>query len=327
MVVGEHPTSGRAVPVNKDPNASRAPRRTSVRQIEANRKNALRSTGPTTPEGKQASRRNALKHGLRAKELVIPGLEDPAEYEALLSELCDDWQPEGHTEIHLVEQLAQDEWRLRRARRAELGEIRSQISGSAASDIEDEIERAFQLPLMGLSKILRKSTVGFAYLRYAVEMALDELESRGTVSKKTCEYLDRVFGEGRDSPSTIVRVGILGEMPAWLKDDSDSNDELAPMLEKGERDRKAAARERLELTLEDLVRQDRKLHKQERANLEIARQRLSIPQSPALEGIQRYETAIKRDMYRAMDQLDRLQRRRRGEPPPPTMNVNVSKDD
>ena len=50
-------------------------------------------------------------------------------------------------------------------------------------------------------------------------------------------------------------------------------------------------------------------------------------QASELETIQRYETAIKRDMYRAIDQLEHLQRRRRGEPPPPTVNVNVSNDD
>ena len=79
-------------------------------------------------------------------------------------------------------------------------------------------------------------------------------------------------------------------------------------------------------SLTDLDRQERKLHKQERIDLEIVRQRLSIPQGPDLENIQRYEAAIKRDLYRAIDQLDRLQRRRRGDPQPPTVNVNLSSD-
>src|SRR5215467_1741355 len=93
-------------PEMKDADLSPAPRSTSVRQIEANRRNALHSTGPTTAEGKHASRLNALKHGLRAKEVVIPGQEDPEEFEAILKELREDWKPEGHTEMHLVDQIA-----------------------------------------------------------------------------------------------------------------------------------------------------------------------------------------------------------------------------
>ena len=53
-------------------------------QIEANRRNAQRSTGPRSVEGKAVSRFNALKSGIDAKSLVIPG-EDPAELEALVA--------------------------------------------------------------------------------------------------------------------------------------------------------------------------------------------------------------------------------------------------
>jgi hypothetical protein len=52
---------------------------TSLKQIEANRRNALKSTGPTTPEGKERSCRNALRHGLTA-ETVIAALEDAEDY-------------------------------------------------------------------------------------------------------------------------------------------------------------------------------------------------------------------------------------------------------
>ena len=46
-------------------------KKTSQKKIEANRRNALQSTGPTTREGKRAVRHNALKHGLLAQEVVI----------------------------------------------------------------------------------------------------------------------------------------------------------------------------------------------------------------------------------------------------------------
>jgi len=54
---------------------------TSLRQIEANRRNALRSTGPKTETGKQHSSKNAVRHGLTA-EIVIESLEDPEDYKA-----------------------------------------------------------------------------------------------------------------------------------------------------------------------------------------------------------------------------------------------------
>ena len=52
---------------------------TSFRQIQANRRNALKSTGPRSEEGKQQSRRNAVRHGLTA-ETVIGALEDADNY-------------------------------------------------------------------------------------------------------------------------------------------------------------------------------------------------------------------------------------------------------
>ena len=51
-------------------------------QIDANRRNAQKSTGPTTPEGRAAVRHNALKHGLTA-EILIPSMEDQPEFDRL----------------------------------------------------------------------------------------------------------------------------------------------------------------------------------------------------------------------------------------------------
>jgi len=59
-----------------------------TKQIEANRRNAERSTGPTTPEGKARSSQNAVKHGLTARRSVITvgdGEESIEDYERLLS--------------------------------------------------------------------------------------------------------------------------------------------------------------------------------------------------------------------------------------------------
>ena len=86
---------------------------TSFRQIEANRRNALRSTGPKTEEGKQQSRRNALRHGLTA-ETVIDGLEDSEDYRAFEAAVIADYDAQTAVERELVLRLASLLWRLRR---------------------------------------------------------------------------------------------------------------------------------------------------------------------------------------------------------------------
>jgi hypothetical protein len=85
----------------------------SLKQIEANRRNALKSTGPKTPEGKAAVRMNVLQHGLRARSVVIPG-EDPAELRQLCDDLQNEWRPQSRTEQLLVEQMAVAQWKLAR---------------------------------------------------------------------------------------------------------------------------------------------------------------------------------------------------------------------
>jgi hypothetical protein len=87
---------------------------TSLKQIEANRRNALKSTGPTTPEGKDRSRRNALRHGLTA-ETVIAALEDAEDYQAFEAAVISDYDAESAVERELVLRLASVLWRLRRA--------------------------------------------------------------------------------------------------------------------------------------------------------------------------------------------------------------------
>jgi hypothetical protein len=86
----------------------------SLKQIEANRRNALKSTGPTTPEGKERSRCNALRHGLTA-ETVIAALEDADDYQAFEAAVIADYDAESAVERELVLRLASVLWRLRRA--------------------------------------------------------------------------------------------------------------------------------------------------------------------------------------------------------------------
>ena len=93
---------------------------TSYRQIEANRRNALKSTGPKTEAGKRVSRCNAARHGLTA-ETVIGALEDAEDYKAFEAAITADYDAQSAVERELVLRLASLLWRLRRATTMETG--------------------------------------------------------------------------------------------------------------------------------------------------------------------------------------------------------------
>src|SRR3974377_495108 len=86
----------------------------SLKQIEANRRNALKSTGPSTEEGKEHSRRNAVRHGLSA-ETVIADLEDAEDYQAFEAAVIADYDAQTAVERELVLRLASVLWRVRPA--------------------------------------------------------------------------------------------------------------------------------------------------------------------------------------------------------------------
>ena len=83
-------------------------------QLEANKANAQKSTGPRTQQGKARSRLNSRKHGLTAKMLVIAG-EQADDFDELRTALTGEHDPQSALEYELVERLAVILWRLRRA--------------------------------------------------------------------------------------------------------------------------------------------------------------------------------------------------------------------
>jgi len=96
---------------------------TSQVQSEANRRNALKSTGPKSKKGKGRARLNALKHGLRAKDIVLPS-EDGREFDGLRRALITELEPEGSLEEQLAERIVVCLWRLRRVYPIEVGIFR-----------------------------------------------------------------------------------------------------------------------------------------------------------------------------------------------------------
>jgi hypothetical protein len=122
------------------------------------------STGPRTSEGKLASSRNSLKHGLASAQLIIPG-EDPNAFDALLTALLDEHQPANPTQEILVQQMAQSYWLTQRA-------IRFQNQCFTPEDLDEKRlalflryqtthERAFHKALNTLIRLKKQRPVGF----------------------------------------------------------------------------------------------------------------------------------------------------------------------
>ncbi len=234
----------------------------SERKIEANRRNALHSTGPRTPHGKRNVARNAIKHGLLAREVVITagdGEENLEEFHTLLERLLDEYQPVGVLEETLVQRVATCSWRLARVLRAENGEIRKRLS---------EVKRERAEKLKSIHELLRK-------LRASRER--NEQGKHSAFEKPNGE------SAGADSGSAVT---VIDPQPELSKQPEQKN---------------------IGLDEEKLLS-------------------LSLPPEDATDKILRYEAHLDRQFYRAIDQLERLQRRRKGESVPPPLQHRLGRE-
>jgi hypothetical protein len=102
---------------------------TSERRAAASRRNGARSKGPRTAAGKARSSRNALKHGLSTRRMVLLGDEEPAEFEALARAFRTELEPEGVLQEDLVGRIAVTAWRARRADRLEAALLDRHLAG------------------------------------------------------------------------------------------------------------------------------------------------------------------------------------------------------
>jgi hypothetical protein len=132
----------------------------SQKRIDANRCNAQNSTGPRTAAGKARSSQNALKHGLRAEQVVLP-TEDPQAFNEHLEAWVEDWQPPSMARRHLVDQAAVASWRIKRCIRLESARISVRVEEaykvwdqSVARQVEQSIERLEEDPAGVLEKMM-----------------------------------------------------------------------------------------------------------------------------------------------------------------------------
>lgn len=290
---------------------------TSPAKIEANRRNAQKSTGPKTDKGKAIAKRNALKHGLLAREVVVTegnAKESPKEFRALLEALLQDLAPAGPLEEMLVERIAVCYWRLRRVLIAEGGEINLRKDVKWTRWWVGKVEGFVELRdgcYHPESKFLR-TVHGCEYVIGLLDELHGDVETQGELTEGALTYMKERLEDDGDT------IGALQIFFAML---SDNPEKLDPEALKAKHKR---------ITLDFLdsrkaaVRAMMEARKETEDWEESAKARAAyLPSEEAMERLSRYEAHLERQLYRALNQLERLQRQRHGEAVPPPLSVEV----
>ena len=316
--------------------------------LAANRANSQSSTGPKTERGKRTVARNAIKHGILAREVVITdgdGVESLEEFHDLVERLNERYDPVGIDEELLVQTIATCWWRKKRVIRAENGEIRKpldtlQIERDLRNSDEANLAVAFlemdlylvknpvdrNVPTMdrwtafqAAQSSLQRHEVGLKYLTALLEQAKSEITRDGCMSEGTGKKLMSTFGL-RDCLFTLTCLWAQ-PLAATVEDGPSQNDEERKAAT--QRIGTAIAMINRHIEMINVLRQYAKEREKLAVNAET--RSLSLPSAEATDKLLRYEAQFERQLYRAMDQLERLQRRRRGENVPPPLTVNLGR--
>ena len=292
------------------------------RKLEANRRNAQRSTGPKTANGKAVSKMNALKHGILAQSVVVHGhkfKESAHEFKTLYQEFCTSLAPVGPLEELLVNQIVQAAWRLRRAHMAESGEIALNVDGGSwTRENKNPLPMILNFPQTLFSDPvvtqLERSVLGCHYLVYCLREMRGGVERDGELTEAG---LKDFKGALRDKPDPMVRT--LEEFRTWL---AANPEKLEPALLRARH--KEEVLKFLDQKIRDLEFWEDRRKEREKVEEQARQSAAVLPSAEVLEKILRYETALERQFYRAMNHLERSQRRRQGENIPAPMAVDIS---
>ena len=263
----------------------------SQRKLKANLENARKSTGPKTPRGKAFSRRNAIRHGLFVSPIKdFEALaENPQEYEDLLNGLWGQYQPVGKAEEVEVERIALCWWRLKRAWRHE-----NAVNLVARRDFGRR-ERAEQAEYC---KELDKEEEAVIL---QLQSAKKEAEDTGAISQ---ELKQRIFALMPGFEGLWLLLDKAAQARVEERDVSKRFQKLSPQM----RSQVLAMS-----TVENGIAFLEQLGNRRWTNVqEVAIGQHAIPNREALDRLLRYETTIDRSLTRALDRLERLQRRRVG---------------
>lgn len=285
---------------------------------------ARNRNGPRTARGKAIASRNALKHGIFSDAIVLKG-ESRERYQSLLKSLWETLEPEGRLEELLVEKLAAISWRHRRLLVAESAEIRKNTEflewdqqNREREEAEEIGSSAFFPGNHGLMRKICNPNVLERCLELLAELR-QGIETDGFDKERDESIFRRVYGDESHLYKTL-----WDEYLEWLD---------TAEISEGERKRQGCAtpEQCKQIVLRELGAEIRRLERYQKAHasVECDRTKLEmlrrgIPHSTELDHLLRYETSMERAFDRALGQLERVQRLRRGQPVAPRIDVNVT---
>jgi hypothetical protein len=303
------------------------------KQREANRRNALHSTGPKTLEGTERCKMNALRHGLRAVQVVAPG-ENPEDWQAHRDALVNDLDPVGAMELALAEIVAAKLWRLGRVLAYEADLITNAQTEDELMHVHERIyQREFTTP----------PTRADIPTRDDVASARTALEAADTKLTEQTEALDQLqaldaMGDDEVFPSPALYERLCAEF-------SPSENDLQGLFEgaamilfrarhakqmilicckgKGELDELqvtlaaqwASQLEQLQRDVNNRQAEHESLARRYEHALERRRVAAVLPEAKDIDRIQRYESHLERGLHRDLDRLHQLKEARGAVPP------------
>jgi hypothetical protein len=292
-----------------------------------------RSGGPKTAEGIERCKLNALRHGLRSLEVVVPG-EDLDAWEAHRAAVVEDLDPSGALEEALAEQVAAKLWRLGRVVRHEAdlianGQDPDELARAHGSEHRRHVDLdALKPSMIPLQEDVRSTKREAAAAREKAETwgtALGQLEALAAMGDEDSFPAWDLYEILRDSLRFKER-----ELERLFADEEDEGPFLArharAMLTKlGEPAEVAEAmvgvwREKLQeyqAKARKAERHHKSVARRYRGAIERRKRENGLPSAPDLDRIQRYEAHLERGLHKALERLRDLKQMRGAAPPPP----------
>jgi hypothetical protein len=305
---------------------------TTLLKIEANRDNALASTGPRTAEGRAIVSGNAIRHGLLSWKPVIPGLENPEDWQTHLDRTLDSLAPVGYMETLLAERVALLLWRLGRVARYEGEAVAIAAETAEAGWTRYRAGEQFvvnarrrESPLVEANRKLQTAKEDVELGHRLKELPQTEPIDPETAARlvKACADLAQVALDDDDLEFPDYPDGAALDEVEWTAGQLIKAINAIAAYHPGSKgDLLGAATHKARLRL--------KKAEQEKAELEqefsCYRRKQLIPDGVTSDRVNRYETTLERSLFRALHELERRQAARDGQtvPLPVAVDVNLS---